>query len=182
MIASLIPIATIAMKRALSMTLICFTATSWRSERMVGGWWADEPEPGSLGLLVRSLGAILSAIIFDLIVFCWPSPRSPAKSAGLGGIAMGLVMTNGFTFGHIDGNGDRRRHIDARRCSRPVIIRCIAAVVGAGLQDFCCDCFAKLDAVRFRCAIRDRCQVCRKGTFHFTVRAIADARTSCALA
>src|SRR5439155_13449185 len=41
-------------------------------KRMIGHRWTDQPEPGRLGLLDRSLGAVLSAIILEFVVVGCP--------------------------------------------------------------------------------------------------------------
>src|SRR6516165_9242467 len=138
-------------------------------EGEIGHWTGDEPEACGLGLLWRSDRALLCAIALDLVeVFrpfraiewnrrAWPELGRTRHCEWLEG------------WPHW-GPHDRRRHIDARRCPRPVVIGCVGAVLRPRLQDLRRNGLAELDAFRFRRTIGDRRKIVGEIKLHLSSR------------
>ena len=149
------------MNRALSIKLIFFAATSWRTTGSVALRPGDEPEAGVLGLPGRALGAGLAAEILDLVVVGGPllaveRDRRLRPELRCARECERLHVRPGR------GDRDRRRHIDAGPGLVPVGIGRIRAVVGARLQDLGGDRLTELDPLRLRVAVRNRGEIGRQ--------------------
>src|SRR5207245_4957883 len=136
-------------------------------ERVISSRCTDEPEPGRLGLLYASPGTALCTILLDLIVIRRPL-RAVERHRRLGAELGSPGYGEGLHIRPHRIDGDRCRHIDARRGPRAVSIRSVATIVRPRLDDFCGNGFAKLDVIRFRGAIGYRHLVGRQRALPFT--------------
>ena len=126
----------------------------------------DEPELPVLGLARRPLFARLAAQGFDLVVVSRPfraGQRDRRLRSKLGRARHG----KGLHFGPHRGSRDRRRHVNARLCLRPIRIGRIGTVAVAVRERPGGDVFSELDASGFRRPVRDGRQITRQGDAQF---------------
>src|SRR5215469_3992632 len=89
------------MKRALSMTFIPFTAASCRATGSVDcGPVISQKRASSVRLAERLLLVLAPSSLISYAVFCLNKKMSAIGGSGRN--CDGLVMANGFTFGHME--------------------------------------------------------------------------------
>src|SRR5712671_7909829 len=152
-----------AMNRALSITLIFFASTTWRTNGSV------------LGLPIRTFGAGLAAEVLDFVVISGPLAAFECDRRS----RPELRWFRERERCHVPPcrrHRDWRRYVDTGLGLVPVRIGCIRAVSGALLQDFCGDGLAEFDPLSLRLAVRNRGEIGRRHALHLSLHLRNEAR------